>query len=77
MFCPNCGTSNDPGARFCANCGQPLSNETIVPNMVPNIAPPKKKALDSRASIGIIVAMAVIVLAVCVFFIHVNEKKFS
>lgn len=25
MNCPNCGLANDPNARFCANCGTPLS----------------------------------------------------
>lgn len=25
MFCPKCGTKNDDGARFCANCGAPLA----------------------------------------------------
>lgn len=27
MFCPNCGTANPDGARFCLKCGQDLSKE--------------------------------------------------
>lgn len=25
MYCPKCGTKNDPAAKFCKNCGQPLA----------------------------------------------------
>ncbi|NOH12335.1 MAG: zinc ribbon domain-containing protein [Chloroflexi bacterium] len=24
LFCPECGTQNPPGAKFCQNCGQPM-----------------------------------------------------
>ena len=24
MFCPNCGTQNADGAKFCSGCGAPL-----------------------------------------------------
>ncbi len=30
MICPNCGTDNRPGARFCAKCGAPLTAETVA-----------------------------------------------
>ena len=26
MFCGNCGTENTTEAKFCKNCGRPLSN---------------------------------------------------
>ncbi len=29
MYCPNCGTQNKEGAKFCANCGEPLENQTV------------------------------------------------
>jgi hypothetical protein len=31
MFCPKCGGSNDDSARFCASCGQDLSNYRAQP----------------------------------------------
>ncbi len=30
MICPQCGTENRPGARFCAQCGAPLTAETVA-----------------------------------------------
>lgn len=30
MICPNCGTDNCPGARFCAKCGTSLIAETVA-----------------------------------------------
>ena len=27
MFCSNCGTSNDEGAKFCQKCGKPLGED--------------------------------------------------
>ena len=31
MFCPNCGTQNAPGARFCSGCGTPLASAPQQP----------------------------------------------
>ena len=28
MFCPNCGTQNNDGVKFCANCGAALTPDT-------------------------------------------------
>lgn len=30
MICPQCGTENRPGARFCSKCGATLSSETVT-----------------------------------------------
>ncbi len=30
MICPECGTDNRPGARFCAKCGAPLPAESVA-----------------------------------------------
>lgn len=43
MICPNCGTDNRPGARFCAKCGAPLVAETVAwtpPSGEPGFAAP-------------------------------------
>lgn len=34
MFCVNCGSPNEAGARFCIKCGSPLSGAT-TPDAVP------------------------------------------
>jgi uncharacterized protein (TIGR00266 family) len=31
MFCPNCGTRNDDGARFCGHCGRPTQAAPAAP----------------------------------------------
>ena len=31
MICPRCGTQNSDTARFCANCGQTLQSQSVVP----------------------------------------------
>ena len=35
MKCPRCGEDNDPEARFCASCGQPLTASTSQPKEEP------------------------------------------
>lgn len=44
MLCPNCGTDNRPGARFCVRCGAALPTETTdqapYPAAPPFAAPP-------------------------------------
>lgn len=43
MICPNCGTDNRPGARFCAKCGAVLASETVAwtpPMEEPSFAAP-------------------------------------
>ena len=44
MKCPNCGTENPEGARFCKNCGFQLSNMGTTPSPPPqqntNTQPP-------------------------------------
>lgn len=32
MFCKNCGTKNDDGIKFCANCGNLIENNQAVTN---------------------------------------------
>lgn len=40
MFCGNCGTSNQDGAAFCANCGAPLVSNAQPVNAQPEYAQP-------------------------------------
>ena len=47
MYCHTCGVQNDPGHKFCASCGNPLSTTASAPNQTlqkselqqPSIAP--------------------------------------
>jgi hypothetical protein len=44
MYCPNCGTANDDGVKFCANCGTPLAGGAPHPPpqapIQPEVVPP-------------------------------------
>lgn len=40
MFCPNCGTNNEDGATFCANCGTALAADNAAQNVSPVQATP-------------------------------------
>ena len=39
MTCPNCGTLNQEGVAFCANCGTALQQNPTQPAQSPNFAP--------------------------------------
>lgn len=49
MFCQKCGTQNDEGVNFCANCGastaavppQPVTQQPIAPPPPPPVTPPQ------------------------------------
>ena len=43
-FCPNCGTGNPDGARFCQSCG------TAIPPIAPVRRIPAMKAKRSQCS---------------------------
>jgi len=44
MYCPNCGTPNVDEARFCANCGRPLTPMAAPPPPTPPPAYPSYPA---------------------------------
>jgi Predicted membrane protein len=51
MYCPNCGTQNEDGAKFCSNCGKQFSqtNAQSEPSYNTNSAqrPPKTWLVES------------------------------
>jgi len=40
IICPNCGTQNEPGSRFCAECGADLRTLQAVPEPTPQPSTP-------------------------------------
>ncbi len=69
MFCPNCGTENKDGAKFCGNCGAPLLDQQPEPDMpygeqesdMPSGDPEHRRFLSTTA--GKVVLIVVIVAA--------------
>lgn len=55
MICPECGTDNRPGARFCARCGAPLpaeSAEWTSPPAAPAFAAPPPPPMPTPVPAG-------------------------
>jgi hypothetical protein len=52
-FCPNCGTQQTTGAKFCNNCGQAASNGNVVEqpakNRVPTSNSSSNRTLDGES----------------------------
>jgi len=48
-YCSKCGTQNPDTAKFCVNCGNPLSAATEIPGQ-PSIAPSQTSLVGSKVS---------------------------
>lgn len=48
MTCPACGTANEPGARFCAGCGEYLDWETGGKTAAAAVAPPATPTVEDH-----------------------------
>lgn len=76
MICKNCGTLNDPNAKFCATCGaelnlteaesQPIDSVTPEPTYNTYEAAPENTAPNPQDGIGF--AIASLVLGIVSFF---------
>lgn len=71
MYCPNCGTPNADEARFCANCGRPLTPMATPPPvypMAPAAVPRPAGAAGGIRLLGLIV-LGLSILVILGFFV--------
>ena len=74
MYCNNCGRSNEPGAKFCAGCGQPLDNVSYdvngneYNNNSDNGNGTKKRKNKIDPTIKVIIKIFMILTRVCTGF---------
>lgn len=59
MYCTNCGKENHDGAKFCANCGKPITPEKPVP-----VPTEEEKAVKREKKRTIIIAVTLCILVV-------------
>ena len=69
--CSNCGTNNLDGNRFCANCGQQLAQQVVMP--APMVAVPVKRNNTVAIIVTIVLAIAIIGAAGFVALITVKQ----
>lgn len=48
MFCSNCGSANEDGAKFCQKCGQALTAD--APAAAPSSPPPDTRMRDTQVA---------------------------
>ena len=79
MFCPNCGTQNSDGAKFCAKCGgalrsaapvnqQPVSEQPVPAQKRGRTYGPQERKKANRLCILSLILGIVIPLAACILF---------
>ena len=66
MFCPNCGSANEPNAVFCRNCGKKM---IVGDEMNTNSDKVAKRILQNSFIIVTVVIIAVILLIFAVFIL--------
>lgn len=74
MFCGNCGTENNKGAKFCKNCGKPLitGGESQVKPLMNLTSPVHGIDLPKKLIAGVAV---ILVILIAIIFGVVNSGK--
>lgn len=74
MFCGNCGTDNNKGAKFCKNCGKPLitGGESQVKPLMNLTSPVHGIDLPKKLIAGVAV---ILVILIAIIFGVVNSGK--
>lgn len=64
MYCKKCGSQLSPGAEFCKECGQPVSDESNPSGdkKTSKLSKPKKHGLIKKIGIGIAVIFVVLLV---------------
>ena len=78
MFCGKCGTKNEPGAKFCEKCGNPLEGEKSVntpkkENKVLKNAKEKVKKIPKKVKIGLGILIILVIAAIITLAILLNN----
>lgn len=50
MFCTNCGTQLNEGAKFCTNCGASIESSSDINNNVSDNAKPEHSKIENTES---------------------------
>ena len=69
MKCNNCGTENEPGTKFCVNCGAVVQADAPSEELPPVNEAPAKKGLDLK-KIGIYAGIALAAVLVIVLLVN-------
>ena len=74
MFCGECGFKNEPGAKFCAECGKPLNTDekTEEKKAPKKVTPKERKPMSKKAKIGLTAGIIIVILLVIGFVIGKN-----
>ncbi len=78
MYCPNCGSMNEDGAKFCSNCGTPLNAASQFdphPNLDPlssGTGPYQPESRPAGNSIAKNIGIGCLVAVIVIFFIGLS-----
>ena len=73
-FCPNCGTQNEDGAKFCANCASQLTPDTQNDGFGYNAGGFTAPAVAPAKKINIISLIGTLVILIAMFLPYYSVK---